>query len=281
MRRDLHELNRRSWNAATPAHNRHKGDQAAFLRDGSTLHPEELDLLGPLEGKDLVHLQCNAGQDTLSLAKLGARVTGVDISDEAIRFARQLSADSGIPATFERSDVFDWFDVAQEAAFDLAFASYGAVMWLSDIQAWGRGVEKVLRPGGRVVLVEFHPVAMMFDEKMRFVFAYTRHGVELHDASGVGDYVGLSDGALSRGNVVAEPFVNPNPSVSFDWSIAEIVTALIGAGLRLDVYVEWPYTNGWKPYESMKALPGHRWTLPDGSLEIPMMFGLAATKVAK
>src|SRR5437016_320404 len=106
LRKELHEENRRAWNVATEAHNSHKHDQAAFFRaGGSTLFPEELELLGDVAGQTLVHLQCNAGQDTLSLARRGAIVTGVDISDTAIDFARQLSADSGIPASFERADV--------------------------------------------------------------------------------------------------------------------------------------------------------------------------------
>ncbi len=107
-RNALLEDNRVSWNAATRAHNSHKGDQARFFREGgSTLRPEEIALLGNVHGLRLVHLLCNSGQDTLSLARLGAIVTGVDISDEAIAFARKLSADAGIPATFERADVFD------------------------------------------------------------------------------------------------------------------------------------------------------------------------------
>src|SRR5512133_2945020 len=101
VRKELHEANRRAWNEATIAHNSHKRDQAAYLRaGGSTLYPEELALLGDLAGKSLLHLQCNAGQDTLSLAQRGALVTGVDISDTAVDFARQLSAESGISGTF-------------------------------------------------------------------------------------------------------------------------------------------------------------------------------------
>src|SRR5687768_17297343 len=145
---ELHEQNRRSWNYATRAHNAHKGDQAAFLRGGgSTLFPEELELLGDVGGKRVVHLQCNAGQDSLSIAARGAHVTGVDISDEAIGFARTLSAESGIAATFERADVFDWLASAAEQ-FDIAFASYGALCWLSDVPTWARGVARVLAPGG-------------------------------------------------------------------------------------------------------------------------------------
>src|SRR5689334_22694442 len=109
LRKELHEENRLAWNEATVAHNSHKVDQARFLREGgSTLFPEEVELLGDVRGLSLVHLQCNAGQDTLSLARLGARVTGVDISDSAIEFARRLSEESGIAGTFFRSDVYDW-----------------------------------------------------------------------------------------------------------------------------------------------------------------------------
>lgn len=142
-----HEQNRKSWNAVTSAHNAHKQDQATFLRAGnSTLFPEETELLGDIRGKRLVHLQCNCGQDTLSIAGLGADVTGVDISDEAVSFATRLSEDSGIPAKFHREDVLTWLATTEER-FDAAFASYGVVGWLSDIDAWAQGIARILRPG--------------------------------------------------------------------------------------------------------------------------------------
>src|SRR5436309_11262198 len=124
LRKDLHEENRLAWNEATPVHNSHKHDQAGFLREGgSTLFPEELELLGDSKGLSLVHLQCNAGQDTLSLAQLGAKVTGVDISDTAVAFARELSEESGIPATFYRSDIYDWLEETAKNGerFDIVF----------------------------------------------------------------------------------------------------------------------------------------------------------------
>ena len=126
---------RRSWNLATRNHNAHKGDQAAWLaRGGDTLFDEELGLLAPLDGRRLVHLQCNAGQDTLCLARRGADTVGVDFSDEAIDFARRLSADSGIPATFEQAEVVAWMH-STERRFDLAFTSYGTTGWLPDLGA--------------------------------------------------------------------------------------------------------------------------------------------------
>ena len=154
---EAHEQNRLSWNAATARHNLHKGDQAKFFRDGgNTLRSEETQLFGDITGKSLVHLQCNSGQDTLSIARhLGAEVTGVDISDEAIDFAQKLSAESGIPARFERADVFDWCERPDAPQFDLAFVSYGTVTWLNDLGRWGRGIANILKPGGRLVFIDY------------------------------------------------------------------------------------------------------------------------------
>ena len=124
-RRALHEQNRLSWNEATRAHNSHKADQAKFFREGGQkLGKPEIDLLGDLRGKSVLHLQCNAGQDTLSIKQLGAaKVAGVDISDEAIDFARKLSADSGVDATFHRADVYDWLEQAaqRDERFDIVY----------------------------------------------------------------------------------------------------------------------------------------------------------------
>jgi len=284
MKRELHEQNRLSWNAATVAHNSHKGDQAAFFRQGgSTLFPEEIELLGDLAGRSLVHLQCNAGQDTLSLARLGAEATGVDISDEAVGFAARLSAESGVAARFERADVYDWLEAAAREGrrFDVAFSSYGAIGWLSDLAAWGRGIAGVLAPGGRFVLVEFHPLIHTMDEAMRFRWPYSGGGEPIEVAEGIGDYVelsgeGLTHGAEYREGVVG--FTNPHPTVEFSWGVADVVTALVDAGLVLETLREYPYTNGWKVFEGMRAAPGRRFRTPEGIPDLPLMFAVVARK---
>src|SRR5688500_13822968 len=105
----LHEDNRHAWNAATAAHQRHRGDELEFFRAGGCkLYPEELELRGPLADRRLAHLQCTAGQDSVSLARRGARVTGVDFSDTAIAAATALAAALAVPATFVRADVYAW-----------------------------------------------------------------------------------------------------------------------------------------------------------------------------
>jgi SAM-dependent methyltransferase len=277
-----HEQNRRSWNAATRAHNSHKGDQAAFFRSGgSTLFPEERALLGDITGQTLVHLQCNAGQDTLSLARLGATVTGVDISDEAVDFATRLSADSGIPATFIRDDVYHWLgNAAAGEPYDIVFSSYGFVGWLSDLRRWARGISLILKPGGRFVCVEFHPVGFMFDENWEHVWPYSTGGEPIHMADGVSDYVGASgaDLAPSGFETGVENFDNPHPSVEYAWGIGDLLTALLDAGLTIERFTEYPYSNGAALHNEMKQSSHARLVPPDDVPMLPLMFGLIARR---
>jgi SAM-dependent methyltransferase len=281
LRNELHQENRLSWNEATRAHNSHKGDQAKFFREsGSTLFPEEKELLGDINGLSLVHLQCNAGQDTLSLGQLGASVTGVDISDEAIAFAEKLSQESGIPATFHRADIFDWLEdtAKRNERFDIAFCSYGAICWLSNISLWAKGIASILKPGGRLVVVEFHPVAMMFQEDWTLKYPYFAFGKPLTSEDGISDYVAQSAGGLTPWGYQAgvENFRNPYRAHEFQWSIGEIITAVLEARLNLEVFKEYPYANGCKLFEAMEELPGRRMVPPTDVPSIPLMYALRA-----
>ncbi|AKU90799.1 class I SAM-dependent methyltransferase [Vulgatibacter incomptus] len=269
---DLDQL-RRSWNAATRNHNAHKGDQISFLRSGGdVLFPEEVELLGDLRGKRLVHLQCNAGQDTLCLARRGAEVVGVDLSDEAIGFARSLAAGSEIPARFEEAEVVSWLEGTNER-FDLAFSSYGATPWLPDLDAWARGVRRVLRPGGRFVYVEFHPSVWSFGADLRLSGDdYFLRGPFVDP---VGDYVAASGDGL--GAVTVGPTVpNDVPAKSWQRGLGEIVQSLIDAGLLLETVREFPHANGCKVIGGLVPGEGRRWLWPDGTARLPLMFGLSA-----
>jgi SAM-dependent methyltransferase len=283
VRKELHEDNRIAWNAATVAHNSHKADQARFLREGgTTLFPEELELLGDFKGRRLAHLQCNAGQDSLCLARLGATVTGVDISDEAIAFARRLSTDTGIPATFVRSDVYDWLAEAagRPERYDVAFSSYGAMPWLSDIRAWARGIAAILKPGGRLVLVEFHPFAMVFEWDWSHKVPYFAEGAPLTFEHGVGDYVALAGEALAPSGYVegVKDFVNPHRGHEFLWGIGEVATGLLDAGLAITALREYPYMNAARLFDRMRELPGKRMVPPEDVPNLPLMYGLVAQK---
>ncbi|MDP9351122.1 MAG: class I SAM-dependent methyltransferase [Chloroflexota bacterium] len=282
----LHEENRLSWNAATEAHNSHKGDQAGYYREGGNqLHPEERDLLGDIHGLDVVHLQCNSGQDTLSLAQLGARVTGVDISDTAIEFARRLSEESGVPATFHRADVYDWLEetARSEQRFDVVYCSYGAICWLSDLTAWARGIAGVLRPGGRFITVDFHPVWLMMSyDWSRVEYPYFRFGEAGHltDPNGIGDYVAVEMATTSDSPPPGvQDFHNPHPIHEFSWGIADIVGALLDAGLTLTALREYPYANS-AHYPAMRTIAARRFLPPEDIPTIPLMYGIAARRDA-
>ena len=285
-RRDLHQANRLSWNEATAAHNSHKGDQAAFFRDGGhTLFPEEIDLLGDLKGRRLVHLQCNSGQDSLSIARLGAEVTGVDISDEAVRFATQLSADSAIPARFERADVYDWLEEQPDAGFDIVFCSYGALCWLSDLAGWAAQIRRILTPGGRLVVLEFHPATGVFEEvddpedplRLRYP-GMSAEPITWKD--GIDDYVARSDEGLTPMGYEegVENFENPNPCHEFTWGLGEVLGAVAAAGLIIRRVEEYPFSNGCRFFKSQIERPGRRFTLPEGKPRLPHMFGFVAER---
>jgi SAM-dependent methyltransferase len=255
------------------------------LREGgSTLFPEEIELLGDVKGKRLLHLQCNAGQDTLSLAaRLRADVTGVDISDEAIAFARTLAQDSGISGTFVRSDIYDWL-ARNEDLYDVVFVSYGAIMWLSDIVSWAKGIAKALNPGGRLVLIEFHPLIGLLDGALTADWKQANDymgGTHYRYEVGVGDYVAEAGGSSTNtGQTVANdtPWQNPHPSHEFSWGVGEVVSALINAGLRITALHEYPYCNGFKPYPSMLELPGRRMKFSEDMPLMPLMFAVCANK---
>lgn len=283
MSEDHREQNRRSWNEATRAHNAHKLDQTGFFkRGGSTLFEEEVELLGDLGGKRLLHLQCNSGQDTLSLARGAGEVVGVDISDEAIAFARKLSEETGIAARFDRADVFDWLPAAagRGERFDVVFCSYGVVCWLDDLASWARGIHGVLRPGGRLVLIEFHPVAMMFETDWTHRYPYGTGGAPCRVEEGVGDYVAASGDGLAPSGVAdgAGEFRNPELCVEFAWSVAQVLDAWAGAGLRIERVREYPHANGCRMWERMREVSPRRFVPPGDVPKLPMMWSAVARR---
>jgi SAM-dependent methyltransferase len=282
-RRDLREQNRVSWNAVVGVHDSHRGDLPRFFSEGgSTLFQEEIGLLGELEGRSLVHLQCNSGGDSISLARLGARVTGVDLSDEAVSSARELAEKTGIGVTFERADVHDWLEEASRKGrrFDVAFASYGVICWLPDLGGWAKGIADVLNPGGRFVLVDFHPAADIFDKDWNHVSDYPSGGEPLLLDRGVGDYVAASGGGLTPAGFVegVRDFENPEGCYLFRWGLGEVVTALAEAGLRITVLEEYPYANGERKFAGMRELPGKRMVPPEHIPMVPLMYGIRAKR---
>ena len=144
------------------------------------------------------------------------------------------------------------------------------------------GIAAVLEPGGRLVCVEFHPVAMIFDPQWQPKYPYFAHGEPLVWEDGVSDYVALSGEALApSGNEAGvRDFRNPHPSYEFQWSLGEVIDALLRAGLSLRRLREYPYANGWRGFDGMREGEGRRMYPPASMPSLPLMYGLVAERPA-
>jgi SAM-dependent methyltransferase len=209
----------------------------------------------------------------LCLARRGARVTGVDLSDEAIGFARELSSETGITAELVEAEVVTWMHETS-ARFDLAYASYGVTGWLPDLDAWARGVARILNPGGALVYVEFHPLVWSFGPELRPTKDDYFASAPFTDP--VGDYVAESGSALGGAPeaVVAEK--NTIPAWSWQHGMADVIDAIARAGLRIERVREYPCSNGCKLHPALVPGPGRTWVWPPGVARLPLMYGLRA-----
>jgi SAM-dependent methyltransferase len=250
-------------------------DLAGFKAGASTLQPLELAELGDVAGKSLLHLQCHFGLDTLSWARRGARVTGVDFSDRAIALARSLAAASrfaaggelGLAARFVHADVYD-LPAALHGEFDIVFTSYGVLYWLPDLRRWAEVVAHFLKPGGLFYLVEHHPFAAMLDGTDRAALRVTApyfRGPEPERVESYGSYAVSSD---------------EFQGLEYGWhhTLGEVVSAVAAAGLRLEYLHEFPYSD-FRSLPTMERGEDGWWRLPgENSTAIPLLFSLRATK---
>jgi hypothetical protein len=162
----------------------------------------------------------------------------------------------------------------------VVFCSYGAIIWLSDLETWARGIASVLRPGGRFVTVEFHPFAMAFDENLQHKVPYSSHGRPMTWAEGVGDYIGEAGAVLapSGWDDGVQNFRNPHPAHEFAWSLSEVITALIDVGLVLEHFREFEHLGGIYPFKGMVRTEDRRWVLPPEVPSLPLMYSVVARK---
>jgi 2-polyprenyl-3-methyl-5-hydroxy-6-metoxy-1,4-benzoquinol methylase len=262
------ESNRMVWNDWTDLHaTDSEYDIAAFKAGKCTLHSIEREEFGDVAGKSLLHLQCHFGLDTLSWARRGAIVTGVDFADRAIELARRLSEETEIPARFLCAELEQIPELLQER-FDIVFTSYGVLCWLPDIQSWGRTVAELLKPGGTFFIAEFHPFAYVFSDEPGHTeptlgYRYFDQHAPMRFEN-TGSY--------------ASPDA-PYRSVTYEWahSLSEIVNALIAAGLRIESLHEYPYcASEMFPYQ-IKSEDGW-WRMRDPNWSIPLTFSIRATK---
>jgi len=263
------EANRRHWDDVVPVHVAAPGYAVeAFKAGASKLNPTELEELGDVRGKTLLHLQCHFGLDTLSWAREGAIVTGIDFSEVAIDEARKLARATGIDARFVISNVYD-LPENLEGEFDVVYTSHGALNWLPDIAAWAQVVAQFLSRGGTFYVSEFHPMSMIFDDDP----ALTELRVKYPYFPEFGPIADTQDGTY----VDREAKFEHRLRYDFPHSLGEVVTSLIDAGLRIDFLHEFPFT-GWKFLEFMVPEKGHGWRLRDLHGCVPLLYSIKATK---
>jgi SAM-dependent methyltransferase len=260
--------NRRLWNDWTTIHEKSAFyDVEGFKAGRSSLNSVELDGVGDVSGKSLLHLQCHFGLDTLSWAQLGAKVTGVDFSERAIGLARSLGEELGIPARFICSNIYDLPEVLN-SQFDVIFTSCGVLNWLPDLKRWAQVVFRFLKPGGTFYILEYHPFADVFDDEqerdLRVKYPYFP-GSEPLRFEGRGSY--------------ADPEAD-YASVEYVWDhpLSEIVNSIVAAGLQIEHLNEFSYC-AWRALPFMEKDEDGWWRLSeDRDGDIPFMFSLTATK---
>lgn len=257
-----HEINRGGWNKRTDPHFEHPNYRVREFLDGAlSLHPLELDEVGDVAGKTLLHLQCHFGLDTLSWARLGATVTGVDISDRSIERANELKEKTGLQARFIRTDLFDLPDLLNER-FDIVFSSYGVTWWMSDITRWAEIVARYVKKGGFFYLADGHPVLNMLDGRKRIIEPYF-HQVEPEY------YVGESD--------YCNPDLKIDAEYGWRWTFGDIINALITAGLTLEFLHEFSFCV-YDAHPATMVKDGAWWYFPDRKDDVPLTYSLMARK---
>jgi SAM-dependent methyltransferase len=261
------DANRKLWDERTGFHVKADFyDVEGFKHGKCSLSPIDREELGDVSGKSLLHLQCHFGMDTLSWARLGARVTGADFSEKAIAQARALAEELGIPAEFVCSNVYD-LPGKLTGQFDVVFTSAGVLNWLPDMAAWARVIAHFLAPGGTFYIREFHPTAYIFDEKeasgplVRIPYFNTGQPLQFEAEGSYAD---------RQADIKRE---------SYEWphGFGEIVNALIDAGLRIDFLHEFPFST----YQSHPWLTQGKdglWRYEAVPNSIPLMFSIKTTR---
>ncbi len=257
------ELNRISWNERTAAHLASDFyDNESFISGRNSLNSIELELLGDLNGISVLHLQCHFGQDTISLTRLGAEATGADLSDKAIEAARDLAAKTESSASFVCCDIYELPDHL-EGQFDTVFTSYGTIGWLPDLDRWAKVIAHFLKPGGRFIIVDFHPFVWSFDNDFSTIGYDYFNRQTIHETQ-TGTYA-------DREAPISIEYVSWNHPTS------EVLNALLTNGLRITAFNEYDYS----PYDCFRHTvedePG-KFRISKFGNRLPMVFACVAVK---
>ncbi|HKV85808.1 MAG TPA: class I SAM-dependent methyltransferase [Ktedonobacterales bacterium] len=263
------QTNKALWNELTAIHASGEVYRMTDFKAGvKQLDPIVRAEVGDVAGKSLLHLQCHFGMDSLMWARLGARVTGIDMSDAAIALARRLSDEIGVAATFVESNLYD-LPRALDGEFDIVYTSWGALLWLADLSSWARIVARFLAPDGFFYIAEGHPFIQVFYEEddatdLRVHYNYFHEDQPVYFPPGH-DYADQTQQVAS-------------PGYLWRHSVGDILNALIGAGLKIAYFHEHEVIP-WKAFPFMvKEENSNYWRLPPEYPPFPLSFSLMATK---
>lgn len=257
------EINKKLWNEKTSVH--YDSDfynNKAFIEGETSLRSIELNLLNDIHGKKILHLQCHFGQDTISMSRMGAITTGVDLSNEAISKAKALAEITEQESSFICCDIYDLPNHLNEQ-FDIVFTSYGTIAWLPDLDKWAQIISSFLKPGGQFVFVEFHPVVWMFSDDFDSVaYSYFNTGAIIESETGT----------YADNEAPIE-----NEFVVWNHGLGEVLNALLSNGLKLSHFEEFDYS----PYDCFQKtveIAPKQFRIKHLDDKIPMVYALTAKK---
>jgi len=264
----------KQWNERAKVHSAKSSefyDLESFLKGKSTLLPIEKNTLGDIKNKKLLHAQCHIGLDSISLGWLGAKVTGVDFSADAIQKAKQFAKHFQLPITFIQSNIFDLPKTTiEKESFDIVYASYGVLCWIDNLDAWTRTLASYLKKGGTFLLIDGHPLISMVElenNKYEIQYSYFKNKEPFE----------FDDGQTYTGDKL-------EVKTAYEWnhSIDEIIMSFIKAGLTITSFYEYDF-NFWKRFPFLaKSSDGYYYRDPNiptvPQYNLPFMFSLTATK---
>ncbi len=272
MNKKYYDANKELWDEFARLHYETESEDysvKSFLEGQTTLKSYELKEMGNVKGKSLLHLQCHFGLDTLSWAREGATVTGIDISSEGIRLAKLLAKQTKLEAIFIESNLYDLPKVLSEK-FDIVYTSIGVLCWLNDLKEWGKIITHFLKPGGFFYIAETHPFSMVFDDQTKDIKELQVYYNYFHDPKPM-EFI--ADGSYASDEIKIEP------KKEYEWahSMSDIINSLIEAGLRIEFLNEYPFST-WQQFPFAECGPDGFFRLRNQKAEIPLLFTLKAVK---
>lgn len=260
---DYININQKAWNDKTDVHIASDFyNMQSFLEGKSTLNEIELQLLGDISGKNILHLQCHFGQDTMTFSRMGAKAKGIDLSNKAIERANEIANQLNLDTNFICCDLYDAPNHLNEK-FDIVFTSYGTIGWLPDLDKWAKVVSHFLKPNGKFIMADFHPVVWMYDNDFKEVF-YSYFNIEPIIEEETGTYA-EKDAQLST------------KTISWNHPISEILNSLISNNLEINSFNEYDYSP-YSCFNPIEEFEPNKFRIKTFGNKIPMVYSIKATK---